>query len=187
MCKRFEEIGLVTLDCDVIARQVVEPGRKGFREITALFGSRVVGEDGSLDRSALREIIVKDDSARLKMEAALHPKILEEMISQMEHADYTGKKNAVAVEVPLLFETGMETYFDLSIAVLSGRQQLVQRISARDGVAGDQASGLLDLQMSQEEKSNRADYRIKNNGSLPELFDMVDNIFAEIEKEFLTT
>ncbi len=182
VCSRFDEIGCVTLDCDVIARQVVEPGQKGFEKIVALFGRQVVMEDGNLDRAALRKIIVHDDDLRKKMERILHPQILDEMIFQMENADYTGKKKAVAVEVPLLFETGMEQYFDVSIAVVSGLPELVQRISSRDSVTKEDAKRMLDLQMSQDEKTARADFVLKNSGSQSELFDMVDNLFDKIQK-----
>ncbi|MBU1193945.1 MAG: dephospho-CoA kinase [Proteobacteria bacterium] len=187
VCRRFYEKGLVVLDCDVIARQVVEPGEKGFKDIVDLFGETVVLKDGRLDRARLREIIVYDDDMRKKMEDILHPRILEEMIFQMAHADYTGRKKAVAVEVPLLFETGMERYFDLTIAVIADFPELIDRISSRDKVMEKDARKMLELQMSQEHKSARADYVIKNTGTLPELFDSVDNIFEKIQKEFLTT
>ncbi len=187
VCRRLEEKGLITLDCDIIARQVVEPGQKGFKKVVHLFGRRVLSEDGSLNRSLLRDFIVHDNDLRQKMEEILHPQILEEMIFQMEHADYKGKIKAVAVEVPLLFETGMERYFDLSIAAIADASELVSRISQRDGVAKKDAKKMLDLQMSQEQKKARANYVIENVGTPSELFDSVDNIFDKIQKEFLTT
>lgn len=187
VCQRFKEKRLVALDCDVIARQVVEPGKQGFDKIVHLFGEKVVQNDGHLDRSGLREIILYDDDMRKRMEGILHPLILEEMIYQMDHADYSDKIKAVAVEVPLLFETGMERYFDVSIAVISDFSDLIGRVSRRDKVAENNAQKMLDLQMSQEQKTARADYVIKNTGAISELFDSVDNIFEKIQKEFLTT
>ena len=60
VCQRFKEIGLVTLDCDIIARQVVEPGMPGFKKIVDLFGQKVVQKQGTLDRAKLRNIIVNN-------------------------------------------------------------------------------------------------------------------------------
>lgn len=178
-------LGLVTLDCDKIARQVVEPGKPGFEKIVDLFGQKVVRNDSTLDRAALRNIIVNDSKMRKKMENILHPQILKEMVFQMENAVYDDKK-AVAVEVPLLFESGMETNFDVTIAVAARDKDLVCRICSRDSVKKKDAQKMVALQMSQKEKKERADYVITNNGTRDELFDLVDNLFDQIAKEFLT-
>ena len=71
VCQRFKQIGLMTLDCDYIARQVVEPGKSGFEKIVELFGSGVVGKQGALDRAMLRKIVVNDSLLLKKMEPLL--------------------------------------------------------------------------------------------------------------------
>ncbi len=185
VCQRFKAIGLVTLDCDIIARQIVEPGMPGFEKIVKLFGQKVVGKQGTLDRAKLRNIIVSDSLLRQKMEDILHPQILKEMVFQIENAEVEDK-NAVVVEVPLLFELDMEKQFDVTIVVAAQDMDLIKRISDRDNVAKKDARKILDLQMSQEEKISRADYVIFNRGTRSELFDSVDNLFNKIQKEFLT-
>ncbi len=186
VCQRFKAIGLVTLDCDVIARQIVEPGMPGFEKIVELFGQKVVGKQGTLDRAGLRNIIMNNSSLRQKMENILHPQIIKEMVFQIENTELRDK-NAVVVEVPLLFELGMEKQFDVTIAVAAQDMDLVKRISDRDNVGEKDAQKILDLQMSQQDKMARADYVIFNKGTRSELFDSVDNLFNKIQKEFLTT
>ena len=186
VCQRFKTIGLVTLDCDVIARQVVEPGMPGFEKIVKVFGRVIVQKDGTLDRTRLRNIIVDDAILRKKMEDILHPQILSEMVLQIENAMYKDKK-AVAVEVPLLFELGMEKQFDVTIVVAAQDMDLVKRISKRDKVSKENAQKMLDLQMAQEDKMAMADHVVINNGTIAELFESVDNLFDKIQKEFLTT
>jgi dephospho-CoA kinase len=186
VCGRFKQMGIVCLDCDHIARQVVEPGMSGFVKIVELFGETVVREDGRLDRKELRSIIVSQPDMRKKMEDALHPRILGEMANQMEGARLEGERTIV-VEVPLLFELGMEDQFDVTLAVKADDTDLVSRICHRDGVTKKDAQRMLDLQMSQENKAKKADHVIVNTGLESELFDSVDNIFEKIQKEFLTT
>jgi dephospho-CoA kinase len=186
VCQRFGQIGLGTLDCDRIARQVVEPGTPGFDRIVELFGTGVVGTDGSLDRAGLRTIIMNDPGLRKKMENILHPLIKIKMLDQMEFEGGRSLKKAVAVEVPLLFETGMETLFDVCIVVTADDPDLVKRIVGRDRVTRVDAQKMLDLQMSQQEKMDRADHVIINRGTSSELFDSVDDLFDKIQKEFLT-
>jgi len=186
VCQRFKVLGLVTLDCDVIAREIVEPGMPGFTKIVELFGQKVVRKEGTLDRAKLRNIIVNDDLLRQKMESILHPRILNEMVFQMENAVVKIHK-AVVVEVPLLFELGMEKQFDVTIAVKAQDMDLVQRICDRDNVTKEDAKKVLDLQMSQEDKMVRAGHVIINKGTRSELFESVDNLFDKIQKEFLTS
>ena len=186
VCRRLAQIGVVTLDCDKIARQVVEPGTPGFDKVVELFGRTVVGKQGTLDRAKLRNRIVRDPRMRKRLEGILHPQIMKEMLVQMETAVYEAKK-MVAVEVPLLFETGMDRLFDLTIVVMADEHDLITRISERDTVTQTDAQKMLDLQMSQQEKRQRADHVIINRGTMPELFDSVDDLFDRIQKEFLTT
>jgi dephospho-CoA kinase len=186
VCQRFKTIGLVTLDCDVIARQVVEPGTQGFKKIVEVFGLTILQKQGNLDRTRLRNIIVDDPELRKKMENILHPQIIEQMVFQIENAVYEGEK-AVAVEVPLLFELGMEKQFDVTIVVASQDMDLVRRISQRDNVTKKDAQKMLNLQMSQADKMARADHIIINGGTPSELFESVDNLFDKIQKELLTT
>jgi dephospho-CoA kinase len=185
VCKRFKEIGLITLDCDIIARQVVEQGEPGFKDIIEVFGRDVLLNSGNLDRPKLRNLILNDSGMRNKMEDILHPRILEQMMLQISTADYRDIK-AVVVEVPLLFESGMDKFFDVTIAVMAKDQDLVKRISERDRVKENDAKKMLSLQMPQEEKMAKADHVLFNIGTNGELFESVDNLFNKIQKEFLT-
>jgi len=185
VCKRFKELGLITLDCDIIARQVVEPGEKGFKDIIHLFGQDVLLNHGGLDRPKLRNLILNNSVMRKKMEELLHPRILEQMMLQISTAAYKDVK-AVAVEVPLLFESGMDQFFNVTIAVMAKDQDLVKRISERDRVKEIDAEKMLSLQMPQEEKMARADHILYNIGTNSELFESVDILFHKIQKEFLT-
>ncbi len=181
VCQKFKAMGLVVLDCDVISRQVVEPGTEGFEKVVALFGRKVVCNNGTLDRAKLRSIIVNEPIMRKKMEGILHPQINKEMVFQMETAQYP-KKRAVVVEVPLLFELGMEHSFDTTIAVIAKDMDLVKRICDRDSVKKEDALKMLELQMPQKEKQKKADHVILNNGDRSELFESVQDLFDKIQK-----
>ncbi|MCG8636140.1 MAG: dephospho-CoA kinase [Desulfobacterales bacterium] len=185
VCKAFGRLGLVTLDCDRIARQVVEPGQKAYNKVVAIFGTGVVAGDNSLDRAKLRKIIVSRPELRKQLEGVLHPMIIREMLRQMETADYRGEP-ACAVEVPLLFELGMEGYFDVLVTVATEEGTLVERICARDNVDEAAAGKMLALQMGQEEKIKRADHVIYNRGSAGDLFSEVSGLYKKLLKQRLT-
>ncbi|HCY88546.1 MAG TPA: dephospho-CoA kinase, partial [Desulfobacteraceae bacterium] len=99
--------------------------------------------------------------------------------------DYT-KEAACAVEVPLLFELGMEDHFDVTVAVVTEDATLVERIAARDGVEPDSARKMLALQMPQGEKMSRADHVIRNKGDEDQLAARVDALWNTLRKQRLT-
>ena len=185
VCQGFKTLGLVSLDCDKIARQIVEPGQKGYEGVVACFGSDVVRQDKSLDRAMLRNLVVNHPDLRKKMEGLLHPLIIKQMLLQIATAVYD-KEVGCVVEVPLLFELGIQDEFDVTVAVVATQEFLLDRISKRDNVSRESAGKLLDLQMAQGEKAKRADYVIENIAKQGELFESVEKLYAKIKKEFLT-
>ncbi|MCP3944193.1 MAG: dephospho-CoA kinase [Desulfobacteraceae bacterium] len=185
VCQAFKALGLVTLDCDKIARQVVEPGQKAYEKVVTCFGRDVIKEDKTLDRAMLRNLMVNRPDLRKQLEALLHPLIIEQMVLQIKTAVYD-REPACAVEVPLLFELGMEDKFDVTVLVVATQAVLLERISMRDKVSIESAGKMLDLQMSQSEKIKSAGYVIENIGKSGELFSSVGKIYAKIKKEFLT-
>ncbi|MFH2093094.1 MAG: dephospho-CoA kinase [Pseudomonadota bacterium] len=186
VCQRFNTLGVVTLDCDRIARQVVQPGEPGLEKLVDIFGPDVLCKDGTLDRKKLRHILINDKKQCDIIEKTLHPLIRQQLFQQIESAPYKGESKAVAVEVPLLFESGMDNMFDFTIAVIASEDELAERICRRDDVSVKDARKMLGLQMSQHEKAMRADHVIVNKGTLLQLFDSVDKLFDKIQKEFLT-
>jgi len=182
VCQHFKTLGLVVLDCDIIAREVVEEGTTGFAKIVGLFGEKIVNKNRTLNRARLRNIMINNPELRKKMEDILHPLIMKEMIFQMDNAQYKDIK-AVVVEVPLLFELGMEHCFDITVVVKAREMDLVQRICDRDSVNQKDALKMLALQMSQEEKLKKADHVITNKGDSSELFESVRDLFETIQKK----
>lgn len=184
--KKFVELGMAGFDCDLIAREIVEPGMPAFRDITKLLGEKSVAGDGTLDRQEVRRRIMEDPKVRKQVEHILHPLILETLFSKIETAESQGYPAAVA-EVPLLFELDLEDRFDLTIAVVSEPEALLQRIVERDEVDRKAAEKILALQLDQQDKRRRADILIENNAGKKELCQQVERIFGKIEKERLTS
>jgi len=185
VCEGFRRIGLVTLDCDEIARQVVEPGRTAYNQVVKAFGAKIVSPDRTLDRPALRRMIVSTKGGREKLESILHPIIISETVRLMDEAVYS-KQKSCAVEVPLLFELGMENLFDVVVVVTASDNTLVDRISCRDGVDRESAQKLLAIQMPQSEKVKKADYVIENRDKPEAVFKSVGVLYRKLVNQRLT-
>ena len=82
----FEAQGIVVVDADVVAREVVEIGQPALAQIQQAFGDWVLLEDGSLNRRALREYIFQSPEARKTLENITHPAIRTSIIQQLDAA-----------------------------------------------------------------------------------------------------
>ena len=135
-----------------------------------------VAPDGEIDRGAVAEVVFGDDEHRAWLEGLLWPRVgqrIAEWRSELERADPPPR--AAVVEVPLLFEAGMEAVFDKTIAVVANEEIRSDRASAR-GHRGVESR--TSRQLGQEEKARRADVVIRNDGSLEDLERELSGVLA---------
>ncbi|GIP38220.1 dephospho-CoA kinase [Paenibacillus sp. J31TS4] len=158
------ERGAILIDADRIAREVVEPGTPLLQEVAAAFGQDVLHPDGSLNRKRLGEIVFADEAARKRLEGLLHPEIRATMRKRMEEAEKQQPDRLVIVDVPLLFESGLQAMFDEVLVVAVPPDKQLERLMARDGLTREQAELRLAAQMPIERKRELADAVIDNSG-----------------------
>ena len=183
VCDRLKALGLEVINTDTLAREVVAPGSRGFKEIVNRFGPNVLQADGSLNRSALRRTITSDEKARRSLENIIHPKIIERMEMEMARAVKDGC-TIIFVEVPLLFEAGWNDYFDVIVMVSADDETRIQRLMARDNVSRHEARALLQIQKPDHEKIQHSDFIIKNNGSGEQLAGEVDRFLKMFYQKY---
>ena len=134
----FAALGVPVIDTDVIAREVVEPGRPALAQVAEAFGPDVLDAEGRLDRKRMREHIFSDPDARRRLEAILHPAIRAEMERQSQAA---GGPYQVLV-IPLLAEGGRRDHVDRVLLVDVPEELQIQRVMWRDGVSHERGPGL---------------------------------------------
>ncbi len=161
--------GAAVVDADVIARQIVAVDQPAYQLIVARFGVDIIGADRSIDRKALAALVFADDAARRDLEAITHPAIIAEMERQISRLQADGRAPFIVLDVPLLFETGLQVLCDQVWLVAVERTEQIKRLCARDGISEGDAENRIDLQMPLEEKRRLADIIIDNNGSREDL------------------
>ena len=173
---RLASLGATLVDTDLISREVVEPGQPALTRIEQHFGSDVIQEDGSLNRSALRERVFQDPNERQWLEALLHPLIRQTAIDRAMNA-----KTAMAVlVVPLLFESGHYQEIDASLVIDVPIELQRQRTLERDGVTEAQVDAILSAQMDRQSRIDSADYVISNTTTLEALYSQVDALYHQL-------
>jgi dephospho-CoA kinase len=126
----LRQLGVSVADTDVIARQLVEPGQPALEEVVSKFGRSVLSNDGSLNRQELARIVFSDKSARLTLEAILHPRIRAVWEAEVEKWRAAGTATG-AVIIPLLFETNAAPLFDAVICIACTPETQLQRLRQR--------------------------------------------------------
>jgi dephospho-CoA kinase len=179
VCRYFEGLGVPVINLDRLARRAVLPGSVALERIAAYFGPGVLDDSGSLDRRKIRDRIIRDAPARQALERIVHPEVLRLMEKRVEAAE-AGGNQLVVVEVPLLFEAGLESLFDAVILVTADRETRIERLVARDRVARKAAEGLLDAQMAESAKIEQSDYTVQNDRSRENVGPAVEQLFARL-------
>lgn len=160
VCGLFEEMGCHVLDADKTAREVVEPGTKGLKEIVDQFGEEVLQGDGSLDRAALGKIVFAAADRRELLNSIVHPLVIarqNEWLDGLEKADPDG---IAIVDAALMIESGGYKRLNKLIVVWCNADIQLARLMERDGLSSDEAERRIAAQMPQEEKKKYADYLI---------------------------
>ncbi|KAF4128042.1 Dephospho-CoA kinase [Phytophthora infestans] len=169
--KAFSEAGAVIVDADVVAREVVMPGRGAYNEIVRYFGTGVLNEDdATINRAKLGAIIFSDPAQRKKLNSATHKYIIWEMFKQLVYQRLVCRKRLVIIDAPLLFETKLLEYFCYpTIVVACSEKNELVRLMKRDDIKREDAEKRIKSQMSLHEKVLKAHLVIQNDGSLDDL------------------
>jgi len=165
VAKMFKQCGAAVINADLLARQVVEPGKPAWRAIVKLFGRTVLNQDRSLDRQTLGSIVFHNPKKRRQLERIIHPRVAREQ-QRLVHRIAKRKSHAVVIyEVPLLFEAGVDKRVDKIIVVTVDRNTQIARLSKRNGLSRAEALRRIRSQMPLAKKIQQADHVL--NGTLP--------------------
>ena len=164
----LKKLGFYIIDADEAAHRVLEAPAV-IEKLTAVFGEDILGENGRIDRARLAEAAFSSAESTAELNAAVHPAVIENMLSEAEEFMLEYPEIPVVLDVPLLFESGMDRLCDRVLTVAADDETRYLRIMLRDGLTREQAARRVEKQMPQEEKMLRSDAVVFNNGGLTEL------------------
>jgi dephospho-CoA kinase len=164
--KALERLGAAVQSTDAVVHELYEGAR--LRDaVLARWGEEVVGPDGKIDRAAVARRAFADEEGRAWLEATIWPMVGERMAVWLEQTRaLRPAPRATVVEVPLLFEAGMEGSYDATIAVVASEQLREQRAASRGHALTQERAA---RQLTQEEKAQRATYVVQNDGTEEDL------------------
>jgi dephospho-CoA kinase len=168
----FLSLNIPVIDADKISHRLVEPGQALLADVTATFSNKVLNPDGSLNRTALRDIVFSDPIQRNKLEAIMHPAIFKEM-QRIVDAQVTPY---CIVSIPLLFETDATAFVHRILLVDCPEELQIQRVKERDGLSEDSIRLIMRSQVDRKFRLTHADDIIHNDGNSDKLAEQVKKL-----------
>lgn len=172
-----ERYGAAVIDADEIARRVVEPGSETLELIRREFGDEFIDGEGGLRRRELGRRVFSDRAAKARLEAIIHPPVLAE-VSRLSHV--WESRPMIVLDVPLLYEAGMEKMADSVAVVTIDERSRYGRLRAH-GFSEEEITRRLGMQWPQSRKRSLADHLIENSGSLAETQHQVDDLIKQLK------
>ncbi len=174
----LERLGAATLSTDAVVHELYARDARLRDAVLARWGPEVA-PNGVVDRAAIAQHAFADEGERRWLEGLLWPLVGERVAAWLEQARaQRPAPPAAVVEVPLLFEAGMEGLYDATIAVIAGEDVRRSRAAARGHAREDERAA---RQLSQEEKAGRATFTVRNDGSERDLVEKLSGILEKLK------
>ena len=173
----LEEAGFLVVDADRVVAELYAPGGRGAAAVRELFGREVLTSEGAVDRPKVAERVFADDAARHRLEQAIHPLVRQHFREIAEAAE-----GVVVYEATLLVESGHSETFDLVVSIEAPEEKRLAWAMAR-GMDEASAKARLAAQGDGAKRRAGADRILRNEGSLQDLRQAVDELIAELQGE----
>jgi dephospho-CoA kinase len=163
----FARRGAVVIDADDLARRATLPGTAGHARVAERFGAEVLTPSGAIDRGRLAQRVFADERERRDLEAIVHPEVARLLAEALE--EHRGTDHIVVYDVPLLFEAGLQSMFDVIVVVSAPERARIERLAAQRGMNADEVRARIAAQSPDAKRERAADVVIRNTGTMSEL------------------
>lgn len=165
----FEKWGAYIFDADKEAKIIIEKNQKAQKEIIAEFDTDVINADNTIDRKKLARVAFQDEFHQLKLNSIIHPYVFKKIDETYDKIKVKDNYKIFVLDAALIYESGADTHMDYVIVVTSLLRFRTERIMNKGNMSRDDFMKRLELQWSDEDKENMADYIIQNNSNLDSL------------------
>ena len=183
VCTSLMQRGWGVVDADATARLVTQPGQPCLVELAEAFGKDILTPDGALRRAVLADRAFSSPQDTQRLNAITHPHILRRIKEEVGQLYSSGKK-LVALDAPLLFESGLAEGCAATVAVLAPAQQRLARIMQRDNITQTAAQKRMSAQPDDQFYLARASYVLYNTGNSEALYQQAQQLAAQLEEAY---
>lgn len=180
VAKMFAKLGAKVIDADDIAKRCIYKNGICFEEVVDTFGDDILTR-GRIDRKKLASVVFNNKRQLKKLENIIHPKVIEIIKKKIISYEERGVK-IVVLDVPLLFESGLDEMSDIIIVVVTNKKVQVERAVKSLGISKEEVLNRISAQMTMKEKILLSDRSINNNGSLKQTRKAVKDVWVDCNR-----
>ncbi|MCB9771214.1 MAG: dephospho-CoA kinase [Candidatus Omnitrophica bacterium] len=179
----FAEFGASVINADLLAHRALRSRGACYRKVVKTFGKGILSKT-EIDHAKLSQIVFADEKQLRKLENIVHPFVIKETRKQVAAFKRAGQK-VIILDVPLLFETGMDKLTDMTIAVKASKVKQLARCARQGRLNRSQAIQRMRFQLPMFEKVRRADMIVNNDGTLSQTKKQVKKIWEVIQRRYI--
>lgn len=168
VAKEWRRCGAAIISGDLIGREVVAPGSPALRKLTTAFGAQILDGKGRLRRSELGTLAFGSEESTRRLNQIVHPELLKRLRAQIRRVKRSGRAKMIVVDAALIFDWGLERELDYVVVVEAPRTLQFARLQ-RLGVDRREAAKRMRRQVPKYRQRQKADFVLRNNGSLTDL------------------
>lgn len=163
------KLGSYIFDADAEAKKILNDNKTVQNDIIAEFGSDILDHTGKVDRKKLAIVAFQDEDHQIILNSIIHPFVFKELDKQFEKISNQNKHVSFIVDGALIFESGLDQHLDSVVLIASLLKYRIERVFKRGNLSREDILRRIDLQWTDEQKAEMADYTIYNNGTEKEL------------------
>ena len=177
--KLLSKKGAIPINSDEIGHQLLKRGSPVMGALLEAFGSDILDKSGDISRQKLGAIVFNDKTARERLNAIMHPPIVQQSRSEANRLVAENANCVVLIDAPLLIEANSQDTVDVIVVVTASTQIQLQRLLDRS-LSPAEVQARIDSQMPLSEKVKYADFVVENDGTLEELEYKADELWHAI-------
>ena len=178
--KLFSKWGAFCFDADIEAKIIIENNKDAQNEIIKEFNSDVLNTTGLIDKNKLARIAFYNEENQLALNSIIHPYVFDKIDDSFEKILKTAEHELFIVDAALIFESGGDTHMDYNIVVTSPLGLRIERTLKRGGIPREDIMRRIQLQWTDKEKTELADFTIQNNSGLINLEKSASIVFKKL-------
>jgi dephospho-CoA kinase len=176
----LSELGAAIIDADKLGHEVYLPNTESWRDLVKTFGKEILTPANKIDRKKLATIVFNNPEKLQQLNAIVHPRMFAIAKQRIEDNRRKGTK-VVILDAPILFETNWTPLVEEVWVVVANEANVVKRAVARSGLTEEQVRLRIRSQMSNEERIQRAQAVIHNDGTAEDLRKKVNELWQRLE------
>jgi dephospho-CoA kinase len=180
--RMLEELGAAVIDADKVGHQIYLPDLPAWREIVKTFGMEVLNADRAINRQALGKIVFADPEALRALNRIVHPKMYDRMRELIADMRARGGMKAIVVEAAVLIEANWMPLVDQVWVVVASEAVVVERLAKQRNLSPEQVRTRIAAQLANDERRQHAHVVIRNDGSLGEVRDAVQQAWEQLSQ-----